>query len=175
MNSGSSADDVQTIRSGTIAVEGQSSPGLKTNSMDLTKSYPRSPRERLGGIPMLPRTIDKARAAIAGTLGEYKYGESSDFDMYLFETLGVDAESFLDGVRRSPDDAAVLRWLHANARTVAERDDERLLETLERDGVDSDDGRAQLDKWTEKNVPPPLRARIRSWVDKLDFDEGRIT
>ena len=79
---------------------------------------------------MLPRTIDKARAAIDGKLGEYKYGEASDFDMHLFETLGVDAESFLDGVRRSPDDDAVLRWLHANARTVADRDDERLLETL---------------------------------------------
>src|SRR5450755_543545 len=142
--------------------------------MDLTKSYPRSPRERLGGIPMLPRTIDKARAAIAGTLGEYKYGETSDFDMYLFETLGVDAESFLDGVRRSPDDDAVLRWLHANARTVAERDDERLLETLEHDGIDSDEGRGQLSAWTDKNVPPPLRGRIRSLIDMLDFVEERI-
>jgi uncharacterized protein DUF5069 len=123
---------------------------------------------------MLPRTIDKARAAIDGTLGEYKYGEASDFDVYLFETLGVDAESFLDGVRRSPDDDAVLRWLHANARTVAERDDERLLETLEHDGLDSDEGRARLSAWTEKNVPLPLRGRIRSWIDKLDFDEGRI-
>jgi hypothetical protein len=123
---------------------------------------------------MLPRTIDKARAAIAGTLGEYKYGEASDFDVFLFETLGVDAESFLDGVRRSPDDEAFLRWLHANARTVADRDDERLLETLEHDGVDSDEGR-QLKAWTEKNVPPPLRDNIRSWIDKIDFEEGRIT
>jgi hypothetical protein len=123
---------------------------------------------------MLPRTIDKARAAIAGTLGEYKYGESSDFDMYLFETLGVDAESFLDGVRRSPDDDAVLDWLHANARTVASRDDERLLETLETDGLDSDAGRGQLNTWTEKNVPTALRSRIQSWVDMLDFVEGRI-
>ncbi len=142
--------------------------------MDLTKSYPRSPRDRLGGVPMLPRTIDKARAAIAGTLGEYKYGETSGFDRLLFETLGTDAESFLDGVRRSPDDAAVLRWLHANARTVAERDDERLLASLEQHGMEDGEGRNDLKAWAEKNVSQALRGRINSWVDKIDFDEGRI-
>lgn len=142
--------------------------------MDLTKSHPRSPRERLGGIPMLPRTIDKARAALAGTLGEYKYGEASDFDLLLFETLGIDAEAFLDGVKRSPDDAAVLAWLHANARTVADRDDAQLLESLERDGLDSEEGRNALRARVERDVPENLRSRIKSWVDKIDYDEGRI-
>ncbi len=41
--------------------------------MDLTKDYPRSPREQLDGIMILPRAIDKARAQLEGKLGEYLY------------------------------------------------------------------------------------------------------
>src|ERR1700682_3344030 len=91
--------------------------------MDLTKSFPRSPRDRLDGIPMLPRTTDKARAYLNGTLGDYKFGDNSGYDRALFETLGIDAESFLECIRQSPDDESVVRWLHANARTVDARDD----------------------------------------------------
>ena len=39
--------------------------------MDLTRDVPRSPYEKLGGIVFLPRSIDKGRAELAGTLGDY--------------------------------------------------------------------------------------------------------
>ncbi len=38
---------------------------------DLSREVPRSPFEELGGIPWLPRLIDKARATYAGTVGDY--------------------------------------------------------------------------------------------------------
>jgi hypothetical protein len=50
--------------------------------MDLRTQFPRSPRERVAGVAMFARTIDKARAQLAGTLGEFIY----DCPM------GVDAE-----------------------------------------------------------------------------------
>ena len=55
--------------------------------MDLTHEVPRSPYEKLGGIVFLPRSIDKGRADLAGTLGEYvaRTGRSER----LFEFLGV--------------------------------------------------------------------------------------
>ena len=43
------------------------------NPTDLTQRPPRSPRTRLGGFAILPRMLDKGRAIIAGTNGEYKY------------------------------------------------------------------------------------------------------
>ena len=44
---------------------------MNTNSApDLTQRPPRSPRVRLGGYVLLPRLLDKGRAALAGTLGE---------------------------------------------------------------------------------------------------------
>jgi hypothetical protein len=142
--------------------------------MDLTKSFPRSPRDRLDGIPMLPRTIDKARAFLAGTLGEYKFGDDSGYDRTLFDTLGIDAESFLDGIRQSPDDVSVVKWLHANARTVDARDDQMLIEALEAFGLETDEDRVELKAYVDANAPAAVRAKIASWLDWIDFDEGRI-
>jgi hypothetical protein len=142
--------------------------------MDLTKAFPRSPRDCLDGIPMLPRTIDKARAYLGGTLGEYRFGDDSGYDRSLFDTLGIDAETFLDCIRQSPDDAAVMKWLHANARTVDARDGRELIETLEAFGLETDEDRVELKEYVAANSPPAVRDKIKNWVDWIDFDEGRI-
>jgi hypothetical protein len=142
--------------------------------MDLTKAFPRSPRERLDGIPMLPRTIDKARASLGGTLGDYKFGDDSGYDRALFETLGIDADTFLECIRQSPDDAAVVRWLHANARTVDARDNRELIADIEAMGLETDEDKAELKAYVAENAPAAVREKINSWVDWIDFDEGRI-
>ncbi len=48
---------------------------MSTNTYppDLTQRPPRSPRVRLGGYVILPRMLDKGRAALAGKLGEYHF------------------------------------------------------------------------------------------------------
>jgi hypothetical protein len=142
--------------------------------MDLTKAYPRSPRERLDGIPMLPRTIDKARAYLNGTLGQYKFGDDSGYDRALFETLGIDAETFLAGIKHSADDESMVRWLHANARTVDARDNRELVATLDAMGLETDEDHAELKEYVAEKAPAAVRNRIKNWVDWIDFDEGRI-
>lgn len=123
---------------------------------------------------MLPRTIDKARAFLDGKLGEYRFGDDSGYDRALFDTLGIDAESFLDGIRQSPDDAAVLKWLHANARTVDARDDQELIEALEAFGLETDEDRVELKAHVAANAPAAVHNKITTWLDWIDFDEGRI-
>src|SRR5580700_8198290 len=86
--------------------------------MDLTNDFPRSPRETLMGIPMLPRTIDKARALLSATLGEYVFGEKSSFDMSVLGFLGLSPGQFLEGVRESADDATMTRTVPAFASVV---------------------------------------------------------
>jgi len=39
--------------------------------MDLTTTFPRGPRERIDGVDILARAIDKARAELDGKLGDY--------------------------------------------------------------------------------------------------------
>src|SRR6266542_2540905 len=86
--------------------------------MDLTSSVPRSPYDALGGIVLLPRDIDKMRAHIAGTKGDYNahFGTSERMLRYLF---GITAEEFEQTVRNQPTDQGVLEALlqHASLST----------------------------------------------------------
>jgi hypothetical protein len=79
---------------------------------DLREHPPRAARETLGGIAFLPRTIDKARAKIQGTLGPYKI--TPGISGYIFEWLGITEDQFVEAVRNAKSDDDVVRWLHAN-------------------------------------------------------------
>ncbi len=79
---------------------------------DLRTELPRHWTEELGGIRWLPRLIDKTRAALHGTLGDYLFGQSP-MDAWLLQALGLGYRSFIEIVRQAPDDAAVLAALEA--------------------------------------------------------------
>lgn len=81
--------------------------------MDLTRGFPRSPKEKLGGLVWLPRLIDKAKAALAGKLGDYRY--NCPMDERFFAFLGLRADEFLAAVRDRDGDAAVLEWVQERA------------------------------------------------------------
>ncbi|MEB3237750.1 MAG: DUF5069 domain-containing protein [Candidatus Sericytochromatia bacterium] len=84
------------------------------NALDLSRTCPRSPLDRLGGLPWLPRLIDKARAHLAGTMGEY-IPYPCGGDQRFLDTFGLDAEALLDTIRTGADDAAILAWVEAEA------------------------------------------------------------
>jgi len=77
---------------------------------DLTVAPPRSPRVELGGLVMYARTLDKARAKLAGTLGAYKIGPG--LSAYLLEWLGLDEATLLGALPARPHDADMVAWLH---------------------------------------------------------------
>jgi hypothetical protein len=81
---------------------------------DLTQHPPRSPRVRLGGLVILPRMIDKARATKAGKNGEYTYGCSLDRNVLDF--LGVEANELKAQIDKGLGDGEILAWLMANAK-----------------------------------------------------------
>jgi hypothetical protein len=85
------------------------------NAPDLTKRSPRSPRVRLGGLVILPRMLDKGRAAVAGTLGEYHY--DCPLDGFLKAFLDFDAAGLKDLLATGAGDGEALAWVLANART----------------------------------------------------------
>ena len=122
---------------------------------------------------MLPRTIDKGRAKLAGTIGAYVFGEKSSFDLALLDFLNLTPEQFLEGVRSSPDDAAMTRWLEGNARRFTPAEAEAFAIVFLNDG-DDDADRARFAERRAK-LPEPVRPRVTGWVDLLDVEEGRIT
>ena len=109
---------------------------------DLREHPPRGPRVMLGGLYFLARTIDKTRAKLQGTLGEYKIGPG--ISIYLFEWLGITEEQFTEAVRAAENDDEVVAWLEAHTDpstypSVNERlsqrgirDDAHFLEVLPR-------------------------------------------
>jgi len=82
---------------------------------DLTRQAPRSPFEQLDGMMLAPRAIDKARAHLAGRLGEYVYC-GCPVNQMLFETIGTTEDDFLEAVRTSPTDQDVATWIHERVR-----------------------------------------------------------
>jgi len=81
---------------------------------------PRRWSEQVDGIYWLPRLIDKARAASAGTLGEYLYGQSPT-DRGLLRVLGLRHRAFLELVTAAESDDAVLAALEARNTGCLER------------------------------------------------------
>jgi hypothetical protein len=95
---------------------------MNTSSMspDLTKKAPHSPRARLAGFVIANRAIDKCRASLAGTLGEYHY--DCPLDNVLFSFKGITGEQFKTAVKAAANDVEVGAWLLANGavKTPAE-------------------------------------------------------
>lgn len=139
--------------------------------MDLTKTYPRSVREKFAGVVQLGRTSDKARAHVAGTVGEYHYNCS--MDQAVFQFLGI------------PDHEAFAR------KAAALNDSE--LEKFVRDQYVSKKTQTEINQWNDqwlkrgpeagsdsykyfidlRNQVAPSRTDVTSWPDLLDLDEQR--
>lgn len=81
-------------------------------SKDLTKCAPRSPRETLGGFAILPRCIDKCRATLAGTNGEYKFDCS--LDNVLLNFKGIKGADLKDYVAQGHTDEEIAEWVKSN-------------------------------------------------------------
>lgn len=83
--------------------------------LNLSKAPPRSPRERLDGLPMMPRTIDKIRATLpGGNPGEYTI---VGFSQLLLDMIGVREEDLRNAVARADSDEDVAAWLREHAQT----------------------------------------------------------
>ncbi|HEY8313415.1 MAG TPA: DUF5069 domain-containing protein [Candidatus Baltobacteraceae bacterium] len=89
-------------------------------ALDLTAGPPRRWTEELGKIRWLPRLIDKTAAALAGTLGDYLYGQSP-VDRGLLRAFGLRYGEFTKIVAGADDDAAVLEALQARVPAGVER------------------------------------------------------
>jgi hypothetical protein len=85
---------------------------------DLSKEAPHSPRKRLAGFAIVSRTVDKCRASVAGTLGEYHYDCS--LDNMLFSFKGITGAQFKTAVQASTDYEQVGAWLQANGTAKTE-------------------------------------------------------
>jgi len=79
---------------------------------DLSKEPPRSPKVRIRDYAILARAIDKCRAEIANTAGEYHY--ACPLDQTLFTFKGITADEFLAQVQKGRSDEELALWVDSH-------------------------------------------------------------
>lgn len=145
---------------------------LKWLAKDLTKEFPRSPREMLAGYVIAARAVDKCRSVLAGTEGEYHSG--CPLDEIWLEFVGIKYDAFKNFVATGATDEEIEAWLEKTAkkrprieiiRWNNEQRDKRLCEMP--DGI-QEFMEDYVPKFIPRNKPP------HSFFDIYDIEEQRI-
>ena len=145
---------------------------LQLLAKDLTREYPRSPRETLGGYLLAARALDKCRAVLNETQGEYHF--DCPLDRQFFDFSGIDSNQFKDFVASGATDSEVAEWIQQHAQPRSRIDvikwnnklrDARLSELPDK-----------LQEFMEDYIPRfvPKNRPIYSWLDVYDLEEERI-
>lgn len=137
--------------------------------MDLRTALPRSMKTRLGGYVHLARMIDKCRAVLAGTEGEYIY--PCPMDERLLDYAGITAEQFTAAVKANVTDEGVAEWLRRTATPHATAELEEWNRKLLERGPSSPESAAKFAKY--RDAVDPSRTDITAWSDLQDLEEGR--
>lgn len=145
---------------------------LKRLAKDLTKEYPRSPRETLAGYVIAARMLDKCRAVLAETAGEYHF--DCPLDNQLLGFTGIQAEEFKAFVATGATDAEVATWIEQNSK-IKERPEIVAWNNKLR-ATRPCDMPIELQQFLEGYIPNvvPKNRPVYVWFDVYDLEEGRI-
>lgn len=138
--------------------------------MDLRRDFPRSMRVQLAGYAHLARMIDKCRAVLAGTEGEYIY--PCPMDDRLLEFAGITSEQFTAAVQAHSTDEGVVSWLEKQATSHQPAELEEWNRKLLARGPSSPESAARFKKYLA--AIDPSRTDITAWSDLQDLEEGRV-
>jgi hypothetical protein len=137
---------------------------------DLTKSYPRSVREKVLGVVQVGRAIDKGIATAAGTNGEYNF--DCPMDKGVFDFLGVDGNKVLDVIKNAQSvsevEAYFKPFVAKKSATEIEAFNTEFLSHAPEAGSDGEKYFLGM-----RNDVAPGRTDVTRWADLLDLDEKR--
>jgi hypothetical protein len=135
---------------------------------NLAQHPPRSPRVRLGGFAHLPRLIDKARATLAGTPGEYTYDCAMDARFWAF--TGLKADAFLAEVKTGKCDYDLLNYVLATMQPKRNPAEIAAWSAwFEQQPPTATGGREFFNQ--SHAALAPRRQDIATWFDLLDLDD----
>ena len=144
---------------------------LQPIARDLTKTPPRSPRETLGGFVIAARMLDKARADLLGTNGEYNFYPCG-LGAFFWKFTGLDAEKFKEFAGTGASDDEVDKWIRDNA---TQKDGKAIIKwNNEMRGLRLQDLPEQVQEYFETYIPqfchPP--SKVKFFFDVYDVEEG---
>lgn len=140
---------------------------MSNTTKDLTKEAPRSPRLRVGGYAILARTIDKGRALLAGSPGEYHY--DCPLDNYLFAFKGVTGDAFREQIASGATDGQLVAWLDTAGTPKTAEEITAWSDTVEAATVHGDPERGEwFDGEVTKLGLDPARATLFDFLEADD-------
>lgn len=137
---------------------------------DLQKQFPRSPAEVLGGFVILARLIDKCRATLAGTNGEYLY--NCPLDRRFFDFTDIDADELKGFVAQEKSDEEIVAWVRQKASKLSENEILAWGYDAVHRGPQAIDEKTYFEDYRRKFAPD--KPYISTWFQMLDAEEGRI-
>jgi hypothetical protein len=138
--------------------------------MDLRTGFHRSMRAKMEGYVHLARMIDKCRAVLAGTEGEYIY--PCPMDERLMEFAGITADQFTAAVKANPTDEAVAKWFSQAAKAHPPAEMEVWNQMMLSRGPSSPESMARFKKYLD--AVDPSRTDLTAWSDLQDLEESRM-
>ena len=148
---------------------------VKKLAPDLTKTFPHSPHAMLGGFVLAKRCVDKCRAVLAGTAGEYHFDCPLDKIFLGFaEIKGDDLKAF---VETGADDEAVGKWIAEHAKKRERIENIKWNNQWRYKKIDEiPDGLQEfMEDYIPANVPPAVIHHVRYFFDIFDAEEKRFS
>ena len=145
---------------------------LKLLALDLSQTFPRSPRETLAGYVIAGRMLDKCRAVIAGTNADYHFDCPLDNQFLTFAE--IDPNAFREFVATGADDNEVAAWIEQNAKSrerieiIKWNNKLRELKISELPDAAQEFLEGYIPQFVPKNRP------VYRWFDVYDLEEQRI-
>jgi hypothetical protein len=147
---------------------------VKNLATDLSKDFPRSPRETVAGYVIAARTLDKCRATLAGIASEYHF--DCPLDNFFFRFAEISADEFKDFVATGASDEEVAKWIERKAKKrprieiIKWNNDLRYKRLSEM----PDAIQEFMEDYIPQFVPAHLRHHIDYVFDVYDAEEKRI-
>ena len=141
---------------------------------DLTKDFPRSPRKLLAGHVLGFRMLDKCRATLAGTTGEYHF--DCPLDHMILGFTGIKADDFKAFVATGATDEEVAAWVaehtapHTKLEVAKWNNGLRYLRLSEAE----DRIQEYMEDYVQQNISEERQHQIKYFFDIYDLEEKRF-
>lgn len=137
---------------------------------DLRKTTPRSPNAMLGPFVLLPRILDKCRATLAETQGDYQFNCS--LDRQFFSMTRIDPVFFKAEVAGGKTDEEMLAWVLRHSDV---KDEDALLAWSYQTRTARPETPERMARFERLRLELcPEMVGLATWFDLLDADEGRL-
>ncbi len=140
------------------------------NTLDLTQSFPRSPGKALGPYLILARILDKCRASIAGTNGEYNF--DCPLDQRFFDFFQINANDFKTQVASGKTDDEMLQWVNEKATSHSPQALMVWSYNNRTSRPENDEEKVEFEQIRQENCPNS--PYVETWFQLLDAEEGRF-